>query len=288
MRGRPIHIRRLDPRQVLLLALVASCLSREWRSSRFSQLPLPAFLVLFVLLRRTRPSRPMAGITRVQSKELSGALSSGSTVTYTSNVTSGNLLVILITQYAGASNRPITGVSDGINGNWTKAITAGNGSTSTLADIWFFSGTGGGSCTVTINWNNGADNKDMLILEYSGCATVATPDVTDSIIGASSTTNQYATNSDSTSANGSVTVGCSSLNGSNAGYSSTSGFTFITPAQTDCTFAEQIASSQITTNGSYTLSAARSFTGVMASFKAPAAAGNIVQPRLLGIRGVHT
>lgn len=210
-------------------------------------------------------------ITRVQSKELQGTLSSGSTISYTSNVSAGNLLVLLCTQFSGA-NRVISAVSDNLNGSWTLAKRQGVAGTNPQSEVWYFPNTAAGACTITITWANGSDSKDILALEYSGVATTTPVDVTDGVTGTSSTSQEYASASDTTSANGSVILGVSALNGSNTGYSSTSSFTQITSLSANTTFAEQIATGAVTTNGSYTLSNPRTFTGAMVSFKAPAAA----------------
>lgn len=221
-------------------------------------------------------------ITRVQSKELAGSLSSGSTITFTANVGAGNLLATMITQWGGAANRAITQVSDGLNGNWTQAIKGGTYGTTAVSEIWYLQNSLAGACTVTFTWANGADLKDIFILEYSGCATSGVLDITDSIVVTTNQTSQtYATSSDTTSANGSVILGCSSLNGSAAGYSSTSSFTQITATESAVTFAERIASGSVTTNGSYTITNGRTYTGVMASFKAPAGVTLIPQVQLV-------
>lgn len=212
-------------------------------------------------------------ITRVQSNELNGNLSSGSTISYTSNVSAGNLLVLLAAQ-PSAANRQISAVSDNINGAWTMAVRGGVAGTTRQAEIWYLPNSIGGACTITITWANGTDTKDLLALEYSGVATTTPLDVTDSIVGASNTNQQYATSSDTTSGNGSVILGVSALNGGNTGYSSTSGFSQIASLNANVTFAEQIATGAVTTNGSYTITNARTFTGAMASFKAPAAAAS--------------
>lgn len=265
MRSRPVHPRRFDLRYVLMM-----------------------YALWWIVFHHAVALRPQLGITRVQSKELQGlSLASGSTITYTSNVTAGNLLVLLASQDQVA-NRQISAVSDNLNGSWAMAKRQGTAGTNAQSEVWYFANTVGGACTITITWANGTDQKDFLALEYSGCATVSPVDVTDGITGASNTNQTYATNSDTTSSNGSVILGVSSLNGSNTGYSSTSGFTQISSASVNTTFAEQIATGAVTTNGSYTITNPRNFVGVMVSFMAPAAAGNILQPRILQVYGFHT
>lgn len=218
--------------------------------------------------------------TRVQNKELQGSLSSGSTIAFTSNVTAGSLLVLLAGQQS-ANNRPITAVSDNLNGSWTRAIVVGTAGSTRQAEVWYLTNSLGGACTITLTWSNGTDTKDFQAIEYSGCDTVSPLDVTDSILGASSTNQQYATNSDTTSSNGAVTLGVSALNGSDAGWTSTSGFTQITSTNTSITFAERIDAGSITTNGSYTLTNPRTFSAVMVSFKAPAS-GTTGRAALIG------
>src|SRR5579872_5919936 len=127
-------------------------------------------------------------ITRVQSKELNGTLSSGSTISFTSNVTAGNLLVLLCAQSGSSgANRVISAVSDNLNGSWTLAKRQGTAGTNPQSEVWYLANTLGGACTITITWANGSDAKDMLALEYSGVATTTPLDVTDGITGTSNT-----------------------------------------------------------------------------------------------------
>lgn len=100
-------------------------------------------------------------ITKVQSKSQAFASSSSSrTLSFASNVTSGNFLALCI--YSTGTG---VSVSDNLNGTWTPAGSdAVNGSI--RCGIWYFSGTVGGACTVTVSYP-AARAVTLAIFEYS-------------------------------------------------------------------------------------------------------------------------
>ena len=80
---------------------------------------------------------------------------------FPSPITAGNLLVAGITTNDGGTD-PITGVSDNLNGAWTKltSLRYGNGH----VELYYFAGTAGGPATVTFAGPQGA----FTLAEYSG------------------------------------------------------------------------------------------------------------------------
>ncbi len=104
-----------------------------------------------------------------------GAESTGKTVSLSNSVVAGDLLVLGITTKDSGTD-PITGVSDNVNGAWTKALSEpyGNGH----VELWYLANSKAGSVTVTVTGANVA----LAVAEYSGVAG-STP--LDQLLGAS-------------------------------------------------------------------------------------------------------
>jgi PKD repeat protein len=122
-----------------------------------------------------------AGVSAATSPAfVQGAETVGSSVALTKAVTAGDLLVAGITTNDSGTD-PVTGVSDSVNGAWTKAssVDYGNGH----VDLYYLQGAKAGSVTVTLAGGGAA----VTVAEYSGVATAAALDQVTSGSGSSST-----------------------------------------------------------------------------------------------------
>lgn len=105
----------------------------------------------------------------VQSKRgTEGASGTPVTVTFDSNVTAGNLLVLLAR--FSSNNRSITSVTGG--GTWSAATTKVTPGSSSSFQMWYCQNATGGATTVTVNFDSGTVNAVTLqVAEYSGIKT---------------------------------------------------------------------------------------------------------------------
>lgn len=106
----------------------------------------------------------------------SRSVNTGTTLAFNSNVTSGNLLIVV----TGTSAADVTTVTDTVGTTYTKAIQL-NGGESMRAAIWYGIAAGSGANTVSITTGSGI--RTIAIHEYSGFP--ASP--LDSTISATST-----------------------------------------------------------------------------------------------------
>lgn len=108
-----------------------------------------------------------------------GANTVGSGVALTKAVTASDLLVAGITTNDSGTD-PVTGVSDNINGAWTRAssVNYGNGH----VDLYYLQNSKAGSVTVTLAGGGGA----VTVGEYSGIATTSALDQVTNGSGSSS------------------------------------------------------------------------------------------------------
>jgi hypothetical protein len=224
-------------------------------------------------------------VTRVQSKENNFSGASPQTCVFTSNVTAGNLLALIVVQQS-AANRPVS-VSDNLNGAWTKRSSKGVYGTDRVVEVWDFENTVGGACTVTISWTNGTDTKDAFALEYSGLATSSATDVVDGIIEASSASHNTTSATVNTSANGGVLLACAGLNGSDVTLSPESGFSSLGNALNSAVMLEQITTGTYSGRATFSTTSARTSCGCFLSLKAPASGsrGRIIGDGGFGIIG---
>ncbi len=136
---------------------------RLWRASALAGVA----LMLSSMLLSVAPARSLAasGPTFVQAT----ASSSKTKVAFTNPVAVGDLLVAGITTN-DAGTDPVTGVSDSLNGAWTKvtSLRYGNGH----VDMYYFAGTAAGMDTVTFTGGQSA----YTLAEYSGVQTGAALD----------------------------------------------------------------------------------------------------------------
>jgi len=109
-----------------------------------------------------------------------GASTVGSSLTLPKAVTAGDLLVAGITTNDTGTD-PVTGVSDPVNGAWTRAtsLAYGNGH----VDLYYLQNSKAGSLTVTLA---GSAGGALTVAEYSGIATSAALDQLSSATGSGS------------------------------------------------------------------------------------------------------
>lgn len=122
-----------------------------------------------------------------------GGYVQNATATFGSNVTAGNLIVVLV-----ASAQNITSLSDGLGNTYTK-IDADITADSKSGDLWYAKNITGGSCTITSTTTNYNDTC-IIAFEFSGLDTTAPLDqhtytnesgyVTSHSSGSTSTTTQ--------------------------------------------------------------------------------------------------
>ena len=129
--------------------------ARRWRTGGV----LGVALMLSSMLVSGAPARVLAagGPTFVQAT----ASTTKTKIAFTNAVAAGDLLVAGITTNDGGTD-PITGVSDNLNGAWTKvtSLRYGNGH----VDMYYFAGTAAGVDTVTFTGSQAA----FTLAEYSG------------------------------------------------------------------------------------------------------------------------
>ena len=148
----------------------------------------------------------------------SGILSLGDA--YTSNVASGNLLIVAVTWVGTAT---ISSVTDSLTQTWTlgvyKTETVGN----TSGAIYFFKSTAAGADTVTVHWNTpGVGFPEMTIAEFApGTFSWGSTDGSTSASGSST-----APASGSITTTNAVDVVIGMASGANAITAGTGGYTF--------------------------------------------------------------
>lgn len=101
-------------------------------------------------------------------------------VTFTSNTTSGNLIVVSTVKNVDAGGLGvITGITDSNGNTYQQAIAQnGNGVVVNSVEIWYaYNITGGTTPTVTVTWSL-SNRPAATIREYSGIATTSPLDVT--------------------------------------------------------------------------------------------------------------
>lgn len=126
----------------------------------------------------------------VQSK--TGSNGAGATtvaITLTSNITSGNTLILSSSDNNGAVNS-ISGVADGLGNSWSRA-TSDTEAAFVDGEIWYAPITHAGSCTVTITYT-GSYSAAAVVVEASGLLTASPLDQTQknhAITGTAMTSN---------------------------------------------------------------------------------------------------
>jgi hypothetical protein len=123
----------------------------------------------------TSPQSPVTNVF-VQAKGTTAAQSGTTgTLAYTSNVTSGNLLVTSW-RYNGSGAVHLTSVtSTRTTGNWTIVYDQSDGAATPIQGGWAYAwATSTGACTVTLNFNTSVVGIDICVGEWNGPTTVRT------------------------------------------------------------------------------------------------------------------
>lgn len=142
-----------------------------------------------------------SGITRVQhTSSHSGNSSSQRSLAYGSNVAAGSMLAAVVSTFNSGVTLTTTDTLN--NASWTQAgsYALDGGTNVNRCSIWFYPNTLGGACTFKVTPSASA-YLSMVLVEYSGVATVTPLDMT-------------ATNGDNASATTSVFTGTCTVSGS--------------------------------------------------------------------------
>jgi hypothetical protein len=141
-------------------------------------------------------------ITRVQVKTNSGNGVNSIAATFDSNVTSGNLIVAILSSYYGDSTVGSAAASDTLTNSYATAVSvvdATNITTTVLSTYTFYALSGsGGANTVTIGSLSGS-YVVLTIIEYSGMAAA-------SVLDQANKFRQYSGGAEATYASGNVTT----------------------------------------------------------------------------------
>jgi len=132
--------------------------------------PAVSFLLLLPLAGAPAAGAPIAqsapqGPAFVQASSTTAALK----ISFTKPVGAGDLLIAGITTNDSGTD-PVSGVSDSLNGSWTKltSVKYGNGH----VELYYFNNSGAGAITVTFTTSN-SSKQALTIAEYSGVTTAA-------------------------------------------------------------------------------------------------------------------
>jgi hypothetical protein len=212
-------------------------------------------------------------IVRVQGN--ARGTNSGNTISITmgSTPTNGNVIVL---GYGCASDisRTISSISQ-TNVAWTAKKTYANASS--VAEIWTGIVSASAATGITVNLSGAPDYGAVAnVCEYSGLNTADLLDKTAQNFGASSTHPDTGT-TDATTQADELWVGCTSCAGwQNAQSSPTNGFSLLDGVvfnwSVSVAFLEKIVSGTGTANCSTTVTDSEQWIGVIATFKAEAAA----------------
>jgi len=109
---------------------------------------------------------------------------SSNTATFSSDVTSGNLILVAITQW----NSTVSSVTDNKGNTYTAVTSAQHANTATdYTQLYYAKNVAAGATTVTVTFSSGVGN--IGIYEYSGLSTTSPLDQVTSNTGASTTPN---------------------------------------------------------------------------------------------------
>jgi len=98
-------------------------------------------------------------------KKDAGSVSSSTTLAYTSNVTVGNSLLVVLRK--GGTTGTIT-LSDNLNGTWGAADDTLQVTNTGQMTLWRFSNTAAGACTITVSISGATQTLRFIIAEYEG------------------------------------------------------------------------------------------------------------------------
>jgi PKD repeat protein len=197
-----------------------------------------------------------------------GANTIGSSVALTKAVTAGDLLVAGITTNDSGTD-PVTGVSDNVNGAWTRAssLDYGNGH----VDLYYLQNAKAGSVTVTLAGGGGA----VTVAEYSGIAAASALDQVTNASGSSSALKAGPTAA--IGGAGELVVGVGGQSNAGSGLTAGSGFTLRESAVSNwwavSGLEDSLSSSTAGQSMDMTSGSSQYFGAVVAVFKAGTPSG---------------
>lgn len=109
---------------------------------------------------------------------------------YTNNVTAGNTLYALISDWTSGGGVQPTSVSDNLNGNWTLVTSQVHPTDANWVGLYIKANTLGGAATVTATRTSTTCDWAMVIWEMSGLGTSPTQDGTP-VLGNNSATTSH-------------------------------------------------------------------------------------------------
>jgi|ERR1700722_8252052 len=117
--------------------------------------------------------------TFVQEKDANTSTVASISITFTSNNTAGNIIII-----GTSSGNSMSGIADTAGNFYQRAVASGFGE-----EIWYAYNINGGANTVTVTWN-GINFQNFCACEYSGVEKAFNPlDQTSIVNGSTTTTN---------------------------------------------------------------------------------------------------
>jgi PKD repeat protein len=197
-----------------------------------------------------------------------GANTIGSSIALTKAVTAGDLLVAGITTNDSGTD-PVTGVSDNVNGAWTRAssLDYGNGH----VDLYYLQNAKAGSVTVTLAGGGGA----VTVAEYSGIAAASALDQVTNASGSSSALKAGPTAA--IGGAGELVVGVGGQSNAGSGLTAGSGFTLRESAVSNwwavSGLEDSLSSSTAGQSMAMTSGSSQYFGAVVAVFKAGTPSG---------------
>ncbi len=191
----------------------------------------------------------------------------GSTlVTFPSNMTQGNLIVVGVTVTNAAIAGAVSSITDGQNNTYVKAIAGTFSEATSVIDeeIWYAKNITGGTGILTVNHT--VDNAAVFAREYSGGYN--TLDVTSSATGSSTTPNS-GTSATTISANELIIVSTGDDKGVTQTYTAAGLYGDMvgtTTTLTGLSMEDNIITSAAAQTGTLTLGAAANWQSLLASF----------------------
>ena len=203
---------------------------------------------------------------------LTAASTTTPTTVFTSNTTTGNLIIVGVA-YVGVGEA-VSSVSDTVGGGtantYTKAISLSSQANGFDVDIWYCANaTGGTTPTVTAHMGNADTNIVVGAYEVSGAATTSVADGTGQTGSGTGTSLPLTTSLTTTNANDILFAVC---NQAQTGTAGPSGWTTET---TFFSFAYDIVSTATTYPATFTQSPSGAYSSVAFAFKASAGATTV-------------
>lgn len=248
------------------------------------------FFAFFICLCLCEPSFAVIAFKQSKSADLGSQSSGGGTITFTSNVTAGSLLVVAVR--LGATGRTITLGDDKSNTYSTAYFSTDDGQGDSLAVLYAMNAAAGAT-TVTISFSGAATTVRVAVHEYSGIATSNAFDQPAKQNFAATTT-PTSGNTSTTAQGDELLFGyCENGAGFTAAFTAGSGYAkreeLTSGGLLKIGTEDQIVSVTGTYAADVTLDAAGSGNMGIATFKGPAAsASNLIIPGVIIRRGTLT